>query len=54
MQSLLHRDERYLAYRKASGRHTSYYDQVQADMLAMALAICYLEEPASPASRTNA
>ncbi len=54
LQSRIRRDEAYLAYRKAARRHTSYDDQVEADLRAMALAICYLEEPAHSASRTNA
>jgi hypothetical protein len=48
------RDEGYLSYRKAAKKHTSYDDQVEADLRAIALAICYLEEPAHPAPRTNA
>jgi hypothetical protein len=50
----IRRDEGYLAYRKTAKKHTSYDDQVEADLRALALAICYLEEPARPASRTNA
>lgn len=43
----IRRDEGYLAYRKASGRRTSYDEIVQADMRALALAACWLEETAS-------
>lgn len=38
------RDRRYLAYRKACNRHTSYDDQVQQDMRALSLAAVWLEE----------
>jgi hypothetical protein len=44
LQSRIRRDEGYLSYRRATGRHTNYDDQVQGDLRAMALAICYLEE----------
>lgn len=37
----------YLAYRKASGRRTSYDEIAQADMRALALAACWLEDAAS-------
>jgi hypothetical protein len=40
----IQRDERYLAYRKACNRRTSYDGQVQADMCALALAAVWLEE----------
>lgn len=43
----IQRDEGYLAYRKASGRRTSYDEIVQADMRALALAAYWLEEAAS-------
>jgi hypothetical protein len=52
--SRIRRDEGYLAYRKAVKRHTSYDEQVEADLRAMALAICYLDKPTHPAPRTNA
>jgi hypothetical protein len=52
--SRIRRDEGYLAYRKAAKRHTSYDEQVEADLRAIALAICYLDEPARSASRTKA
>jgi hypothetical protein len=42
--SRLRRDRRYLAYRKACNRRTSYDDQVQQDMRALALAACWLAE----------
>jgi hypothetical protein len=44
------RDEGYLAYRRACGRRTSYDEQVQADMRALALTACWLEQgiPAVP------
>jgi hypothetical protein len=42
--SRIRRDEGYLACRRATGRHTSYDDQVQADMRALALAACWLED----------
>src|SRR5215469_6204960 len=42
--SRIRRDEGYLAYRKATGRRTNYDDQVKADMRALALAACWLEE----------
>ena len=44
------RDEGYLAYRRACGRRASYDEQVQADMRALALAACWLEQgiPAVP------
>ena len=38
--SRISRDRRYLAYRKACNRRTSYDDQVQQDMRALALAPC--------------
>jgi hypothetical protein len=38
------RDEHYLAYRKACHRRTSYDTQVEADLVALALAACWLEE----------
>ena len=41
--SRIRRDRRYLAYRKACNRHTSYDDQVQEDMRALALAACWLD-----------
>ena len=44
------RDRKYLAYRKACNRRTSYDDQVQQDMRALALAVCWLTE--SPACET--
>lgn len=47
--SRISRDRRYLAYRKACNRRTSYDDQVQQDMRALALAICWLEERAGGA-----
>jgi hypothetical protein len=40
----IQRDERYLAYRKTCGRKTSYDDQVQQDVSALALAAVWLEE----------
>jgi hypothetical protein len=42
--SRIKRDQGYLAYRKACHRRTSYDDQVQHDMLALALAAVLLEE----------
>lgn len=45
--SRISRDRRYLAYRKACNRRTSYDDQVQQDMRALALAACWLAERAS-------
>jgi hypothetical protein len=42
--SRISRDRRYLAYRKACNRRTSYDDQVQHDMRALALAACWLAE----------
>jgi hypothetical protein len=42
--SRIKRDQGYLAYRKACNRKTSYDDQVQQDMLALALAAVLLEE----------
>src|SRR5215475_8318243 len=42
--SRISRDRRYLAYRKACNRRTSYDDQVQQDMRALALATCWLTE----------
>lgn len=44
----IRRDEGYLAYRKASGRRTSYDDVVNADLRALALAACWLVEPSDP------
>jgi|GEM_PF-3310526 hypothetical protein len=44
LQSRIRRDEGNLSYRRATGRHTSYDDNVQGDLRAIALAICYLEE----------
>ena len=54
--SRISRDRRYLAYRKACNRRTSYDDDVQRDMRALALAACRLEErvPAARASRASA
>ena len=43
--SRIKRDQGYLAYRKACNRRTSYDDQVQQDMRALALAAVLLEEP---------
>lgn len=45
--SRIKRDQGYLAYRKACNRKTSYDDQVQQDMLALALAAVLLEESVS-------
>lgn len=42
--SRISRDRRYLAYRKACNRRTSYDDEVQQDMRALALAACWLQE----------
>ena len=42
--SRIKRDQGYLAYRKACNRRTSYDNQVQHDMLALALAVVLLEE----------
>jgi hypothetical protein len=44
--SRIKRDQGYLAYRKACNRRTSYDDQVQQDMRALALAAVLLEEVA--------
>src|SRR5689334_5487849 len=49
--SRIRRDRRYLAYRKAGNRRTSYDDDVQQDMRAFALAVCWLTE--SPASKVT-
>src|SRR5260370_39754045 len=38
------RDGGDLAYRRACGRRTGYDEQVQADMRALALAACWLEQ----------
>ncbi len=38
--SRIRRDRRYLAYRKACNRRTSYDDEVQQDMRALALVAC--------------
>jgi hypothetical protein len=54
LQSRIRRDEGYLAYHKAAKRHTSYDEQVEADLRAIALAICYLYEPTHPAAQTVA
>jgi hypothetical protein len=43
----IQRDERYLAYRKAYNRRTSYDEQVQADMRALALATVWLQDDQS-------
>ncbi len=40
----IRRDEGYLAYRKASGRRTSYDELVTSDLQALALAACWLDE----------
>jgi hypothetical protein len=53
LQSRIRRDENYLAYRKTAKGHTSYDDQLKADLRAMAPAICYLEEPAHLSSGTK-
>jgi hypothetical protein len=42
----IRRDRNYLAYRKACNRSTGYDDQVEQDLRALALAICWLSEPA--------
>jgi hypothetical protein len=42
--SRISRDRRYLAYRKACSRRTSYDEEVQQDMRALALAGCWLAE----------
>jgi len=42
--SRIKRDQGYLAYRKACNRRTSYDDQVQQDMLALAFAAVLLGE----------
>ena len=53
--SRIRRDRRYLAYRKACNRRTSYDDQVQQDMRALALAACWLTEaPADEAHKQEA
>jgi hypothetical protein len=44
LASRIRRDEGYLAYRRAMGRHTTYDDQVKAGMRALALAACWLED----------
>jgi hypothetical protein len=54
LQSRIRRDAGYLAYRKAVKRHTTYDEQVEADLRAMALAICYLYEPTHPAAQSVA
>jgi hypothetical protein len=38
------RDEQYLAYRRACRRRTRYDNQVEADLRALALAVCWLGE----------
>lgn len=48
----IRRDEGYLAYRKACGRKTGYDDQVQLDLRAQALAVCWLQET-HPAFKTS-
>ncbi len=40
----IRRDEGYLAYRKASGRRTSYDELVTSDLQTLALAACWLDE----------
>ncbi len=53
--SRISRDRRYLAYRKACNRRTSYDDQVQQDMRALALAACWITEaPADEAHKHEA
>jgi hypothetical protein len=47
LKSRIRRDEGYLAYRKATGRHTSYDVQVRVDLQALALVVVWLEELAS-------
>ena len=44
LSSRISRDCRYLAYRKACNRRTSYDNQVQQDMRALALVAVWLEE----------
>src|SRR5215469_6185619 len=51
--SRIRRDEGYLAYRQATGRRTSYDDQVKADMRALALAACWLSEQSEQAPLTK-
>jgi hypothetical protein len=48
--SRIRRDERYLAYRRASGRRTRYDDQVRSDLRTRALAVCWLLEPSPNAA----
>jgi hypothetical protein len=45
----IRRDRGYLAYRKACRRHTGYDDQVQQDLRALALAICWLSDASESA-----
>ncbi len=52
--SRIKRDRRYLAYRKACNRRTSYDDQVQQDMRALALAAVLLEDEESGATTAGA
>jgi hypothetical protein len=40
----IRRDEGYLAYRRASGRRMSYDELVTADLRALTLAACWLED----------
>jgi hypothetical protein len=46
----IQRDQHYLAYRKACNRRTSYDNQVQQDLRALALAAVLLDETAPPAT----
>src|SRR5215813_9854848 len=51
--SRISRDRRYLAYRKACNRRTSYDDQVQQDIRALALAAVLLDEEGNLSSNRN-
>jgi hypothetical protein len=48
--SRIRRDEGYLAYRRATRRRTAYDDQVKADIRALALAACWLEDSTTSGS----
>ncbi len=51
--SRIKRDQGYLAYRKACNRRTSYDDQVQQDMQALALAAVLLARRRRRSGRTR-
>ena len=48
--SRIQRDQAYLARRKQSGQHTTFDAKTERDLLAMALAVCWLVEDTTSAT----